>query len=199
MLELIRRMVPEAKSVEVQHGTGRARHLLVTGEDGVARPCVLRRAPARELVLYQSVATPAATGAPALLGWTADTWDGARASAPDGARASAPDGARAGTAPTPARPASASATEPRGVWLLLEALPEQFPDFTSPAEVAACYLHLATIHTTTIPHNSFKQPSPWDIAPTEVATCLLTFPESRRFAHFAPLLQAGPPALIHGD
>ena len=227
MLELIRRMVPEAKSVEVQHGTGRARHLLVTGEDGVARPCVLRRAPARELVLYQSVATPAATGAPALLGWTADAGDGgpaggqagapdgasagapdgapagapdgASAGAPDGARASAPAGARAGTAPTPARPASASATEPRGVWLLLEALPEQFPDFTSPAEVAACYLHLATIHTTTIPHNSFKQPSPWAIAPTEVTNCLSAFPESGRFTHFAPLLQAGPPALIHGD
>ncbi|MDF2630661.1 MAG: hypothetical protein K0R39_4492, partial [Symbiobacteriaceae bacterium] len=69
MIDLIRRMMPDAQSVEAQHGTGRVRHLRVTVGDGVARPCVLRRASGRELALCLALATPEATGAPALLGW----------------------------------------------------------------------------------------------------------------------------------
>lgn len=160
MLELIRRMMPDVRAVEVRHGTGRARHLLVTGGDGVARPCVLRRAPEQELELCRTLATPAATGAPALLGH-----------------------APAGTEH----------------FLLLEALPEDFPDFSSPVDVAACYRHLAAIHATTVPHNSRRHASPWAIDPCEVARTLSAFPESGRFAHLAPLLQEGFPALIHGD
>lgn len=157
MIDLVRRIMPDAQSVELQHGTGRVRHLLITRGDGVARPCVLRRAPQQELALYRSVVTPEATGAPALLGWTQES------------------------------PAS-------DVYLLLEALPEQFPDFSSPADVTACYRHLAAIHI-----NVARDLSPWAIYQAEVARVFGAFPESSHFARHAPLLQEGAPALIHGD
>ena len=161
MLDLIRRMMPSVISVELQHGSGRVRHLRVTTEDGGARPCVLRRAPRRELELYRSWLTPAATGAPALLG-------------------------------------AAPAEQPDEVWLLLEALPELFPDFSDPDQVAACYRHLALLHER---HNGRPraQNGPWSIATGEIEATLQALPETAHLAQQAHLLTDGPPTLIHGD
>lgn len=160
MLDLIRRMRPDVTHLEEQqHGSGRVRHLLVTGGDGVARPCVLRRAPRRELALYESVLAPGATGAPALLGALA----------------------------------LGAADE---AWLLLEALPERFPDFGDPVQVAACYCHLAAIHT----HGRAAPPEgPWAIAAHEIRETLEALPDVAHLAARAAEQLTGEPTLVHGD
>jgi len=161
VLDLIRQMLPAAVSVELQHGTGRVRHLLVTTEDGGARPCVLRRAPLREWKLCQSYLNPAATGAPTLLG-------------------------------------AAPADRPEEAWLLLEALPELFPDFSDADQVAACYRHLAQLHLRHIGDDHTAE-GPWALSTQEIEAALERFPETTHLTHQARLLTDGPATLVQGD
>jgi len=76
-----------------------------------------------------------------------------------------------------------------GGWLLLEALPEHYPDLSDPAAVAAVYRHLGAIHRRTV---GLRGPAPPGFpAPAQVAA--LVGPEP------AALLAAGPRVLLHGD
>ncbi|HWI66558.1 MAG TPA: phosphotransferase [Symbiobacteriaceae bacterium] len=151
MIDLIRQLAPDAIAVEEQHGSGRVRHLRLTRADGVARPCVLRRAPAREHTLYETWLKDPATGAPALLG-----------AAPAG------DGQ---------------------VWLLLEGVPEEFPDFTDPTHVTTVYRHLAAMHI----HFTDKGAA----APRDLEPILAEF--SAAHAEKSHLLAGGPTTFVHGD
>ncbi|MDF2629410.1 MAG: Phosphotransferase enzyme family, partial [Symbiobacteriaceae bacterium] len=88
--------------------------------------------------------------------------------------------------------------------LLLEALPENFPDFSAPNDVAACYRHLANVHTrfihaSRVTNSSLEQTASWAVDQAEIARVLSAFPESRPFAEHAGLLTEGPTTLIHGD
>jgi hypothetical protein len=167
LLEMVRAALPGARVSQVRPGppAGRAAHLTVVGEDGAEQAAVLKPASPRELALYQAGLDPAATGAPALLGW----------------------------APGPGGTA----------WLLLEGLPEVFPDLADPAAVTLAFRHLAAFHTAykgRPPGPATAPGSPWLVDAAQVSAVLGAFPETMCLASEATeQLAGGPTTLVHGD